>query len=233
MNRFSGKYFPLYLSEFIGCFFLIFFGCGAMVMSEVNEPFNGQIIPLVFGAVICVMIYAVGHISGAHFNPAVSIAFCSLKRLSPAKLIGYILSQLLGALAGCLALMLIFGNDHSFGATVSTVNTPSLLIIEFILSFSLMFVITSVATDERAQGQLAGLSIGLTVFLAAAVFGPLTGASMNPARTLAPALFSGELSDLLVYLLASVFGAVSGAKVYEWSRCQVSDRSDNDEAGCC
>lgn len=177
------------------------------------------------------MIYAVGHISGAHFNPAVTLAFWATKKFPLKRVPFYLLAQSMGALLASTVQLLIWGSEHDFGATLFTCSLPIALLVEFLLSFSLMFVIMSVATDSRAAGELAGIAIGSTVALCAFVGGPLTGASMNPARSLAPALFSGELQDLWVYFLAPVAGAVFGAKCYDWIKCQ--KEQIDPEHGCC
>ena len=223
---------PLYLAELIGSFFLVFFGCGSVVLAEVSQyEFESSFIPLVFGGVVSVMIYSVGHISGAHFNPAVTIAFWSIKRFPLNRVLGYISAQVIGAILASSIHLLIFGNEHSFGVTEINLTLLGSVIVEFILSFLLMFVITSVATDSRAVGEMAGMAVGLTVALGAFFGGPLTGASMNPARSLGPAIVSGNLNLIILYLFVPILGAVLGARVYEWIRCQRGIESDSQ--GCC
>lgn len=220
-----------YVAEFIGTFFLVLFGCGAMVLREVTPnsmyPF---IIPVVFGGVVSVMIYAVGHISGAHFNPAVTIAFWINKKFPLYRLPGYLAAQFSGALLGSFVHFFIWGSAHSFGATSLSVGIGVGVLVEFLLSFILMFVIIAVATDSRAIGELAGIAIGSTVALCAFVGGPLTGASMNPARSLAPAILTGQFSYLWIYLFVTVGGALAGGFVYERIRCDISS---DDAHGCC
>ena len=223
--------FPQYISEFIGTFFLIFFGCGSMILAEVNPNYAGSFVPIIWGGSVSIMIYALGHISGAHFNPAVTLAFWSVKRFPGKRVLGYLVAQSLGACLASFVHLLIWGSSHKFGATVLSVPLGVGLLVEVILSFALMFVIISVATDSRAVGELAGIAIGSTVALCAFVGGPLTNASMNPARSLGPALFSGLGSGLWPYFVAPILGTLLGAKVYEWVRCQ-KDQVEQ-EQGCC
>lgn len=222
---------PQYISEFIGTFFLIFFGCGSMILAEVDPSYAGGFIPVVWGGAVSIMIYAVGHISGAHFNPAVTIGFWVVKRFPGKRVFGYILSQVSGGLCASLVHMIIWGNQHGFGKTVISTTIGGGFLVEVILSFALMFVIISVATDSRAVGEMAGIAIGSTVALCAFVGGPLTNASMNPARSLAPAIVSGDFTTIWLFILAPILGAGIGAKTYEWIRCH-KDASD-DGHGCC
>ncbi len=222
---------PQYIAEFIGSFFLIFFGCGSMILAELNINYNGDFIPLVWGGAVSIMIYAVGHISGAHFNPAVTIAFWSAKRFPAKRVLGYITAQILGAISASFVHWIIWGSNHQFGMTTLHISFAASFMVEIILSFALMFVIISVATDSRAVGELAGIAIGSTVALCAFVGGPLTSASMNPARSIAPAIFSGNYSQLWPYIVAPILGTILGAKTYEWIRCHKD--SSNDKHGCC
>jgi aquaporin NIP len=227
-----------YISELIGTFLLVFFGCGSAILSQKLAPqFNPLVIPLIFGGIVSVMIYAVGHISGAHFNPAVTIAFWAVKRFPTYRVPGYIFAQCLGAIGASLAHLYFFGSEgHNFGLT-TVINTTELslgytggFLIEALLSFTLMFVIISVATDSRAVGELAGIAIGSTVAIDAALGGILTGASMNPARSLAPAIVKQDYTFLSLYIIAPIVGTVIAAKVYEWIRCH---REEEAEHGCC
>lgn len=223
-----------YLCEFIGTFFLVFFGCGSIILFK-NNPAAMPVfmIPVIFGLIVCAMIYAVGHISGAHFNPAVTIGFWSIKKFPTYKLAGYIFSQLAGASLAGLFHLLIWGSfDHMFGATILHITVAQALLVEFLATFMLMFVITSVATDSRAQGELAGIAIGIAVALCAFLFGPLTGASMNPARSFGPAMWSSYVEGLWIYFLAPIAGAVCAAIVYNKLRCYKESDQSNDH-GCC
>jgi len=208
-------------AEFIGTFAIVFAGCGSVMVAD---RFPGTVqagsIPLVFGLAVCVMIYAVGHISGAHFNPAVSLAFAVSRHFPARSLVGFWMAQFAGALAAMGLLVSILPVGHSFGATVPMVPTLAAVTWEMVLTFFLMFVIIAVATDTRAVGMMAGAAIGGTVALAAIVGGPVTGASMNPARSLAPALFAGSLADLWIYFVGPGIGAIGAALVYTWIRCE-------------
>jgi MIP family channel proteins len=210
-----------YLAEGIGTFGLVFAGCGAIMIDTLSK---GQIthvgVGLVFGLIITVMIYALGHISGAHFNPAVTLGFVLARHFPVKRLLGYWLAQCSGAIlaAGCLRLLL--GNVANLGATVpmGSGGAWQSFGLEVLLTFFLMFVIMAMATDTRAVGQAAALAIGSTVGLEALFAGPISGASMNPARSLAPALVSGTWTALWVYLVAPLVGGIVGALVYRWLR---------------
>lgn len=175
---------------------------------------------LVFGLIITVMIYTFGHISGAHFNPAVTLAFVVARHFPVRRLIGYWIAQLLGALlaAGCLRLLL--GDAASLGTTLPAGNGGAWQSfgLETLLTFFLMIVIMAMATDTRAVGQAAALAIGATVGLEALFAGPICGASMNPARSLGPALMSWTWTAQWIYILGPMLGAVAGALVYRWLR---------------
>ena len=226
------QFFSQLMAEFIGTFFMILFGCGSMVIAEINpSALPSFTIPVIFGGIIATMIYAVGHISGAHFNPAVTAAFFFLKRISSKKMICYICSQFLGAIIATSIISIIWKKNHHYGATFIQTELMPALIIEFLCSFLLMFVIVAVATDSRAIGELAGLAIGLTVSLCAFVFGPYTGASMNPARSFAPALFDGNFEHFWIYLLVPILGTISASFIYEKIRCESNDIENNQ--GCC
>ena len=221
------------VAEFIGTFMLVFVGCGAIVADATTGGVLGHVgVSLAFGLVVMVMIYATGHISGAHFNPAVTLAFAVVGRFSWPQVPGYVLSQVAAALAAAGVLSLVFVDGGTLGSTSAAVPLAATFIVEILLSFSLMFVIIAVATDARAEGQMAGLAIGGTVAMAALFGGPLTGASMNPARSLGPALVASDLSDLWIYLTAPCIGTVVAAMVYVWlQRCPPETSADAE--GCC
>lgn len=204
------------LAEAIGTFVLVFAGCGGIMVAE---RFPGSVapgaIPVVFGLAVMAMIYAVGHISGAHFNPAVTLAFSAVGRFPKRDVLPYWASQCLGACAASGALALLLPAGIGYGATLPAVPVLAALGWELILTFVLMFVILAVATDTRAHGPIAGVAIGAAVCLDAFVGGPVTGASMNPARSLAPALFQGTLTSLWIYVAGPILGAVLAAVAYE------------------
>jgi MIP family channel proteins len=203
------------LAEGIGTFGLVFAGTGAVI---VDTTTNGGVshvgIAVTFGLIIFAMISAVGHISGAHFNPAVTIAFAAAGHFPWRHVLPYIAGQVVGALAASVLLRLMFGNIAHLGATLPRGSAGQSFLLEFVLTFFLMFVIFSVATDARAVTRAAAFAIGGTVGLEAMFAGPISGASMNPARSLAPALASGTFSSLWLYLTAPILGAVLGAWMY-------------------
>ncbi len=207
-------------AEALGVFALVFAGCGAIVTEAEHPGALGAVgIALVFGLVIMAMVYATGHLSGAHLNPAVTLAFLATRRLPRSEALAYLLAQALGALAAAAALAAIWPSQPAaLGATLPTVGAGSALVYEVVMTAFLMFVIMAVATDTRAVGAAAAIAIGATVGLDALFGGPITGASMNPARSLGPALVSGELHDLWIYLTGPLVGAVLGALAYQLVR---------------
>jgi MIP family channel proteins len=207
-------------SEGLAAFALVFAGCGAIVADTVYDQALGAVgVSLVFGLVIMVMVYATGHLSGAHINPAVTLAF-TLTRHFPARDAGaYIAAQLAGASAAALALLAVWPDQPAeLGATVPTVGAASALAYEALLTAILMFVIMAVATDTRAVGAGAAIAIGGAVGLDALFGGPVTGASMNPARSFGPALAVGQWNGFWIYLVGPVVGAAAGALAYQLAR---------------
>ena len=198
-----------YIAELIGTFALVFAGTGAIIINDISGGAITHLgIGLVFGLIIMTMIYALGEISGAHFNPAVSFGFWLAQRLPSRELMPYICSQVLGALTASLLLRVLFPQDKSLGATMPHFISPGGdFLFEAILTFFLMFVIIRVAQGAKEKGLMAGVAIGGMVALEAIFAGPITGASMNPARSLAPALASGQLDFLWIYLSAPFLGA--------------------------
>jgi aquaporin NIP len=204
-------------AEGVAAFALVFAGCGAIVANAQYGQALGSVgVSLAFGLVIMVMIYATGHLSGAHINPAVTVAF-TLSRHFPARdAAGYIAAQLAGAAVGALLLLAVWPDQPAaLGATVPSVDVGSAFVYELVLTAFLMFVIMAVATDTRAVGAAAAIAIGGTVGLDALFGGPVTGASMNPARSFGPALAAGEWTDFWLYILAPVLGATLGAFAYQ------------------
>ena len=204
-------------AEGIGVFALVFAGCGAIVTEAEHPGSLGTVgIALVFGLIVMAMVYATGHLSGAHLNPAVTIAFVLTRHFPRAEALAYLLAQVAGALVAAGLLAAIWpGDPAALGTTMPTVGAGSAFAYEVVLTAFLMFVILAVATDTRAVGAAAAIAIGGTVGLDALFGGPITGASMNPARSLGPALVAGELHDLWIYLLAPVVGAAIGAVAYQ------------------
>lgn len=201
------------LAEAVGTFALVFIGCGAVRADALTGGALGPVgIALAFGAVITTMIMATGHISGAHFNPAVTLAFASIGQIRWREVPAYVLAQGAAAVLGAAAVAGL-GDSTVVGATTPSLPLSQAFVVETIITFFLMFVITAVATDKRAPQATAGLAIGGTVMLAALVCGGHTGASMNPARSLGPALFD-SLEFLWLYFTAPVLGAVLGAWTY-------------------
>jgi aquaporin NIP len=209
----------------LGVFALVFAGCGAIVAEAEHPGSLGVVgIALVFGLIVMAMVYATGHLSGAHLNPAVTLAFALTRHLPRAEAGAYLLAQVAGALAAAALLAAVWPSQPAaLGATVPTVGAGSAFVYEGVLTAFLMFVIMAVATDTRAVGAAAAIAIGGTVGLDALFGGPVTGASMNPARSLGPALVAGEFGDLWIYLLAPPLGAALGALAYQLVRGEHSD----------
>ena len=208
-------------AEFIGTYILVFAGTGAIVIEMLTGAMGHVGIALTFGLVVTALIYAFGHISGAHFNPAVSIAFVVMGEFDKKELISYILAQVLGAIFASLTLYLLFIVEIKSMADVAYLGTTlprgsvwQSFIFEFILTFILMLIIASSAVHAKAVKSFAGLAIGFTVGLEAMFAGPICGASMNPARSIAPALVSGHLEHLWLYVVATILGAVASVFVY-------------------
>lgn len=219
------------LAEFIGTFALVFAGCGSvMLLERIPGAISPSAIPAVFGLIVACMIYAVGHISGAHFNPAVTLAFSIARHFPKRELPVYWLAQFGGAVLASAVLSLLLPPGTTYGATVPKVGLAQSLGIEILLSFFLMFVVIAVATDTRAEGTMAGVAIGGVVAVCAYVGGPLTGASMNPARSLGPAFFENAFGSLWIYFVGPAIGMALAAVTYEWIRCHPDK---NDAKGCC
>ena len=197
-----------YVAEILGTYALVFCGTGAII---INQQTNGAIthvgVAITFGLIVMAMIYALGNISGAHLNPAVTIAFTLAKKFEVKQVAPYIMSQIIGALLASLVLKYLFPTNEFLGASLPSGTVLQSFILEFILTFFLMLVIINVATGSKEQGMFAGLAIGSTVLLEAMFAGPICGASMNPARSLAPAIVSGHTEHLWVYISATILGA--------------------------
>lgn len=204
------------IAEVLGTYFLIFAGCAAVVVDlDSNNAVSHAGVSIVWGLVVMVMVYSVGHISGAHFNPAVTIAFATCKRFPWKQVPAYLAAQILGSTLASGTLRLIFsGTQNHFAGTLPTGSDLQSFVLEFVITFYLMFVISGVATDNRAIGELAGLAVGSTVLLNVMFAGPISGASMNPARSLGPAIVSSQYKGIWIYLVAPTCGAIAGAWVY-------------------
>ena len=206
------------VAEVIGTFALVFAGAGAIVVDAKTGALGHVGVSLVFGLVIMTMIYAVGHVSGAHFNPAVTFAFSLTRHFPWSRAVGYWAAQVTGAVLAAAFLRSSLGTAGHLGATLPAGSQGQSFLWEVVLTFFLMFVIMAVATDTRAVGEAAAIAVGGTVALDALFGGPISGASMNPARSLGPALVSGNLHALWLYLVAPPFGAALGALAYWFIR---------------
>jgi aquaporin NIP len=198
------------LAEFIGTFALVFIGCGTIAIGKL-DALGGA---LAFGGVIAVMVYALGHVSGAQFNPAVTIGLAAGRQFPWARVPGYIIVQTAGATVAALVLKLTLSSGAPLGVTHPSGSDGQAFVWEILLTFFLVFVVTSVATDARAQKAAAGAAIGGTIVIDALVGGPISGASMNPARSFGPALVAGDFNGLWIYILAPVIGGIIAALAY-------------------
>ena len=216
--------FGISLAECFGTFCLVFAGTGAIVVNDVSGGTITHVgIALTFGLVVTAMIYTLGDISGAHLNPAVTVGFFAAGRLEAVELLPYIGSQLLGAIAASGTLRILFPLHSTLGFTHPAASVQQSFVLETLLTLILMFVILSVSTGAKEKGITAGIAVGSVIGLEAMFAGPICGASMNPARSLAPALVSGHLEHLWIYLLAPLVGALLAVPFCIGMR----------EAGCC
>ena len=188
---------------------MVFAGTGAIVINHVSGGAITHVgVALTFGLIVLSMIYALGETSGAHLNPAVTLAFWLARRLEAKALAPYLIAQVAGAVAASALLLLMFGNIVNLGATLPANTVQQSFLLETVLTLILMFVILGVSTGSRETGVMAGVAVGAVVGLEAMFAGPISGASMNPARSLAPALVSGQPEHLWIYLTAPVVGAL-------------------------
>ncbi len=213
-----------FAAEFIGTFALVFAGTGAIVIDETSHGAITHVgVALTFGLVVLVMIYTLGDISGAHLNPAVTLGFWISRRLASREVVPYIVSQCAGALLASGLMRLLFPENHFLGATQPAGSALQSFILEFLLTALLMFAILGVSTGAREKGITAGIVVGSVIALEAMFAGPITGASMNPARSFGPAVVSGHLASLWIYVAAPIVGAALGVIGCRCVR----------ESGCC
>jgi aquaporin Z len=210
-------------AELLGTFALVFAGTGAIVINDATGAVTHVGVALTFGLIVLAMIYAVGDVSGAHLNPAVTLGFFAARRFEGRWVAPYFACQTAGALLASLTLRALFPASATLGATLPTGSAAQSFVLEAILTFLLMFVILSVSAGAKEKGLLAGVAVGSVIALEALFAGPICGASMNPARSLAPALVSLHLDSLWLYLTAPVLGALTGVLA---CRCV-------QEPGCC
>lgn len=213
-----------YAAEAIGTFALVFAGTGAIVINQASQGAITHVgVALTFGLVVLAMIYTLGEVSGAHLNPAVTLGFCAAGRMPWSEALPYVTSQCVGAFAASGLLRVLFPKDATLGATLPAGTAMQSFILEIVLTAILMFVILNVSTGAKEKGITAGIAVGSVIALEALFAGPICGASMNPARSLAPAVVSGHWEHLWVYLLAPVLGAQLAVPA---CRCVQAD-------GCC
>jgi aquaporin Z len=218
-----------YISEFIGTFSMIFCGTGAMTINEVT---GGEVthvgIAITWGLIVMAMIYAFAETSGAHFNPAVTIAFAYAKKFDWKEVPKYIIAQISGGILASLLLWFLFPASENLGATIPSVDVWRAFVLELFLTFFLMLVIINVSTGSKEIGVVAGIAIGSVVLLEAMFAGPITNASMNPARSIAPAIVAGKLQHLWMYIVAPILGALLAVL-----SCKlVKDENCCDTSGC-
>lgn len=219
-------------AEFWGTFALVFAGTGAIVINEVSGGVVTHVgIAITFGLIIMAMIYTLGDVSGAHFNPAVTTAFAFARCLSWREVGPYIMAQCAGGLLGSGVLKLLFPSSRTLGATLPAGAAMQSFVLEFLLTALLMFVILNVSTGAKEKGSTAGVVIGAVIGLEAMFAGPICGASMNPARSLAPALLSGHVGTLWIYLLAPTIGAIAGVLAFRTVREPVHESVREPESG--
>ncbi|MDA7721274.1 aquaporin [Candidatus Actinomarina sp.] len=201
---------PALLAEFIGTYALVFFGCGAIILSEL-ENLSSALIPIIFGLTITIFVYLLGRFSGAHFNPAVTIGFLLNKEISIKDSVFFIGIQILGGMLASQTHVALFGRMHSFGVTTLSVDVGQGFFLEAFCTGLLMFVILQVT---RKENNIYGIAIGGTVFISALLIGEYTGGSLNPARSIGPALVSGKTREIYFYVLAPVIGSLISSKLF-------------------
>jgi aquaporin NIP len=214
------------VSEFLGTFILVLCGTGAIVInSEMGGIVTHPGVAVTFGLVVMALIYTLGDISGCHINPAVTIAFTLAGRFPPGRVLPYIVCQAAGALGASLLLHALFPANETLGATLPAGPVLTAAVLEFFLSFFLMLVIMRAATGSKEQGLYAGVTIGATVLFEALFAGPITGASMNPARSLGPAIVSGHTEHLWVYLIITTAGMATAVATWAFLHPSTSNKA--------
>lgn len=203
------------VAEFVGTFCLVFAGCCAIVVDAMTHQITHVGVALVFGLVIASLVYALGHVSGAHFNPAVTIGFWALGEFPPARVLPYIAAQLGGSLAASVLLVALFGHTGEVGVTMPSGSPMVSLVLEAVMTFLLVFVIFGSAVHGMAVKGFAGIAIGAAIALDALFGGPISGASMNPARSLGPAVIAGDLSAQWIYVVGPIAGALLAVATYK------------------
>jgi aquaporin Z len=219
-------------AEGIGTFYLVLIGPGAVMVDAYSQGRVGHVgVALAFGFVVIAMVYAVGHLSGAHINPAVTIGFWSARRFPGSEVLPYVIAQCAGAVAASWTLRVLLGPVGRRGATGTAIPVSGALVVEWLMSFALMFVVMAVATDERVADGFAPIAVGLTVGFCALMAGPITGASMNPARSLGPALVGGIWREHWVYWAAPITAMIAAAWTYERLRLAHAPEPQDDRLG--
>ncbi|XP_021721409.1 aquaporin NIP2-1-like [Chenopodium quinoa] len=207
------------LAEVIATYMLVFVACGVASISDTSEHKITRLgASLAGGMIVTVMIYAVGHISGAHMNPAITIAFAATRHFPWKQVPAYALAHITGAISAAFTLKYLLHPIKLLGVTTPSGTTPQALIMEIVVTFCMMFVISAVATDSKSVGELAGIAVGSAVCIGSMLAGPISGGSMNPVRTIGPALASGCYNDLWVYVVGPLIGTLAGAWSYEFIR---------------
>jgi aquaporin Z len=199
-----------FASEFLGTFILVFIGAGAIVVNDVSGAVTHVGISLVFGLVVLALVYTLGDVSGAHINPAVTLGFLAAGRFEGRGVIPYLSAQFLGGIAASLMLRAMFPDQPTLGGTLPAHSALQAFVMEVMLTFILMFVVLSVSTGPKEKGITAGIAVGSVIAFEALMGGPVSGASMNPARSFGPALVSMHLESIWIYLSAPVLGALLG-----------------------
>lgn len=209
------------VAEFLGTFILVAGGCSAVAVDyRLHGVLGGHVgTAVAWGLIVAVVVFSIGHLSGAHINPAVTLAFASGRHFPWREVIPYWVAQITGAMCGAFAVAGLFTDESGLSRTrPNTISSGTAVAIEVVITVVLMLVVMAVATDSRAQGALAAVAVGVTVILMGLVMGPITGASMNPARSIGPAVATGDFSGLWIYVVGPIIGAGIGVAIYGYLR---------------